>query len=153
LELKQIIQEPIFIAEGSPAFKILNLFKTRKQYIAVVVDEYGSTKGILTLHDLTEAIVGDLPDEDESDELNIFKRSDISYLIDGKTLIYELNQYFQRELIEDNISEYATISGFILAQLRSIPTIGEKLSYNNFVLEIVDMDGIRIDKVLLTIEE
>jgi putative hemolysin len=114
-----------------------------------VVDEFGATKGIITLHDLTEAIVGDLPDEDETDELNIIKRDDSSYLIDGKTLVFEINQYFQREIIEDNISQYTTISGFILSNLQSIPKSSDKIVYGNFEFEIIDMDGFRIDKVLM----
>src|SRR5690606_28082570 len=90
-----IIEEPIFITQNTSAFKVLNLFKKKHQYIGIVVDEYGSVKGIITLHDLIEAIVGDLPDEDETEEPHIFKRQDGSYLLEGKTLIYEINQYFQ----------------------------------------------------------
>jgi putative hemolysin len=148
--LNDIINPAIFIIQNTPAFKILNAFKIKKQYIAIVVDEFGTTKGIITLHDLTEAIVGDLPDEDETDELNIIKREDSSYLIDGKTLIFELNQYFQKEIIEDNISNYTTISGFMLSKLQSIPNSGEKVFHENFEFEIMDMDGVRIDKVLMT---
>jgi putative hemolysin len=147
--LNEIINTPIFIIQSTPAFKILNEFKSKKQYIAIVVDEFGATKGIVTLHDLTEAIVGDLPDEDESNELSIIKREDNTYLIDGRTLIFELNQYFQKEIIEDNISQYTTISGFILSKLQSIPKTGDKVVQENFVFEIMDMDGIRIDKVLM----
>jgi putative hemolysin len=150
-QLSQIIQTPIFLIQNTPAFKILNVFKSKKQYIAIVVDEFGMTKGIITLHDLTEAIVGDLPDEDEKDELNIIKREDNnSYLIDGKTLIFELNQYFQKEIIEDNIAQYTTISGFILSKLQSMPHTGNVVIYENFKFEIIDMDGIRIDKILMT---
>jgi putative hemolysin len=149
-ELAQIINLPIFIIHNTPAFKILNAFKSKKQYIAIVVDEFGATKGIITLHDLTEAIVGDLPDEDEKDELNIIKRDDNSYLIDGKTLIFELNQYFQKEIIEDNISQYTTISGFIISKLQSMPNTSDKVNYENYEFEIIDMDGVRIDKVLMT---
>jgi len=149
-ELAQIINLPIFIIHNTPAFKILNAFKSKKQNIAIVVDEFGATKGIITLHDLTEAIVGDLPDEDDKDELNIIKRDDNSYLIDGKTLIFELNQYFQKEIIEDNISQYTTISGFIISKLQSMPNTSDKVSYENYEFEIMDMDGVRIDKVLMT---
>jgi putative hemolysin len=148
--LDSIINEPIFFTSGTPAFKILNMFKAKKQYIGIVLDEYGGVKGIVTLHDLFEAIVGDLPDEDESDELNIIKRTDNSYLINGKTLIFELNQYFQQEIIQANNSEYTTISGFILEQLKSIPRVTDKVNYNNLQFEIMDMDGNRIDKVLMS---
>lgn len=149
-DLKQIIQPPIFLVQNTPAFKILNTFKSKKQYIAIVVDEFGTTRGIVTLHDLTEAIVGDLPDEDENDDLNIIKRNDKSYFIDGRTLIFELNQYFQKEIIEDNINQYTTVSGFVLDKLQNMPNTGDKVSYENYEFEIIDMDGLRIDKLLMT---
>ncbi len=91
-----------------------------------------------------------MPDEDEKDELNIIKRDENSYLIDGKTLIFELNQYFQKEIIEDNISQYTTISGFIISKLQSMPNTSDKVNYENYEFEIMDMDGVRIDKVLMT---
>jgi putative hemolysin len=149
-ELAQISKPPIFLIQNTSAFKILNVFKSKKQYMAIVVDEYGSTKGIITLHDLIEAIVGDLPDENEKEELSIRKRDDNSYLIDGRTLIFELNKYFQKEIIEDNISHYTTISGFVLSKLQSMPSTGDKVTYENIIFEIIDMDGVRIDKVLMT---
>ncbi len=152
-KLDDIINEPIYITEYTSAFKILNLFKAKKQYIGIVIDEFGSIEGIVTLHDLIEAIVGDLPDEDESNESNITKRIDGSYLVDGKTQIYELNQFFMREVVEDNIASYSTISGFILDQLKAIPVAGDSFVHNNYKFEIMDMDGLRIDKVLVEIIE
>ncbi len=92
--LDSIVTPPILIPESASAFRILNLFKTKKQYIAVVVDEHGGTEGIITLHDLMEVIIGDLPDEDEEAEDGIIRRENGEYLVSGKTLIYELNQYF-----------------------------------------------------------
>lgn len=148
--MDDIINEPVFITHNTPAFKILNLFKTKKQYTGIVIDEYGGIKGMLTLHDLVEAIVGNLPDEDEADELDIITRSDGSWLLDGRTLIFELNQFFQKEIIEDNIGHYTTISGFILNHLKKLPKTGDKVTYDNFSFEIVDMDGVRIDKILMT---
>lgn len=150
-KLDDIINTPIFFTSGTSAFKILNTFKIKKQYIGIVLDEYGGVKGIVTLHDLIEAIVGDLPDNDETDELNIIKRTDGTYLINGKTLIYELNQYFQKEVIKDNIPKYTTISGFILEHLKTIPNAGDIVNYNNFQFEILDMDGNRIDKILMSL--
>lgn len=149
-KLDDILDEPIFFNSNTPAFKILNTFKIKKQYIGIVLDEYGGVKGIVTLHDLIEAIVGDLPDEDETDELNIIKRADNTYLINGTTMIFELNQYFQREVIRDNISKYTTISGFLLEQLRNIPKAGDSVDNNNVRFEIVDMDNNRIDKILMS---
>jgi len=151
-KIDQILHPPVYIVQNTPAFKILNLFKSRKQYIGVVVDEFGASRGIVTLHDLTEAIVGDLPDEDETDELSIIKRNDGSYLVDGKTLIYELNRYFHYEVIAENITAYTTISGFILSKTKSIPRPGDKIKYRRYEFEVMDMDKNRIDKILMTVE-
>jgi len=143
----EVIRKPIIISQNTLAFKILNIFKSQKQYIAITVDEYGGIVGIITLHDLFEAIVGDLPDEDE--EINILKREDGSYLVNGKTPILEINQHFGRDVIEEDQSRYTTISGFILDKMRSIPMTGEKITVENLQIEVVDMDGLRIDKLLL----
>lgn len=152
-KLADIMQTPIFIVQNTPAFKILSLFRSKKQYIGAVIDEYGGVVGIITLHDLIEAIVGDLPDEDEIDTLDIVERADGSYLINGKTLIFELNQFFQREIIEDNVSNYTTIAGFMLEHLKSIPHAGNVVNYGNYHFEIVDIDGLRIDKILMSISD
>jgi len=145
-----IIEEPIFIAQSTPAFKILNLFKKKRQYIGIVVDEYGSMRGIVTLHDLIEAIVGDLPDEDETEDPSVFPRQDGSFLVEGRTLIYELNQYFQQEIIQNNVNKYTTISGFFLSRLNEMPKAGDIVEYGGYKFEIMDIDGVRIDKILMT---
>ncbi len=143
----EIIRKPIIISQNTPAFRILNTFKAQKQYMAIVVDEYGGIVGITTLNDLFEAIVGDLPEEDE--DINILKREDGSYLVNGKTTIIEINQFFGRDVIEKDHSRYTTISGFVLDKIRHIPLTGEKLNVDDLLIEIVDMDGLRIDKLLL----
>lgn len=148
--LEDILQQPIFVTESTPAFRVLNLFKINKQYLGVVIDEYGEVKGILTLHDLIEALVGDLPDEDEADQAYITKRADGSYLLDGRTLVYELNQYFKQEIIEDKISQYSTVAGFFLDKLKDMPKVGDKIQHDRHQFEIVDMDGLRIDKLLMS---
>jgi len=88
-----------------------------------------------------------LPDEDE--EINILRREDGSYLVNGKTPILEINQHFGRDVIEEDQSRYTTISGFILDRTRSIPLTGEKIIVEGLQIEVVDMDGLRIDKLLL----
>ncbi len=148
--IEQILTRPIYVMQNTPAFKVLNLFKSKKQYIGVVVDEFGSVRGIITLHDLIEAIVGDLPDEDEIPEDYIIKRDDNSYLLNGRTLIFELNQYFSKEIIEDKIKSYSTVSGFMIDHLKAMPHAGDVVKYDDLEFEILDMDGIRIDQVLMT---
>jgi putative hemolysin len=147
--LDQILAKPIYILINTPAFKILSLFKDRKQYIGVVVDEFGSVRGLITLHDLIEAIVGDLPDEDETEEKNIIKREDGSYILSGRTLIYEINNYFSKEIIEENIKNYSTIAGFIIDRLKAMPHTGDVVLYHHYRFEVVDMDGVRIDQILM----
>lgn len=147
--LDQILTRPIYVIQNTPAFKILNLFKAKKQYIGLVVDEFGSVRGIITLHDLIEAIMGDLPDEDEKEEQYIIKKEDGNYLLNGRTLIFELNQFFGKEIIENNINSYSTISGFMIDHLKAMPHAGDVVRYDDFKFEIVDMDGVRIDQVLM----
>ncbi|MNS78620.1 Magnesium and cobalt efflux protein CorC [compost metagenome] len=151
-KLNNILQEPIFISGNTPAFTILNLFKKHKKHLAFVVDEYGAIKGMITLHDLTEAIVGDLPDEDEIDDQDIFAREDGSLLLNGKTSIYDLNQYLNKEIIENRPNRYTTISGFIIYNLKRLPQTGDVFVHENYRFEIIDMDGRKVDKILMVAE-
>ena len=152
--LDKILTNPMFIIQNTPAFKILNQFKDKKQYLGVVVDEFGSVRGIITLHDLVEAIMGDLPDEDELDEeKNITQRKGEGYFINGRTPVWELNQYFSKKVIEDNNGRYSTISGFLIDQLKAMPHTGDIIETTSYTFEILDMDGVRIDKVLMSLKE
>lgn len=99
-DIRRIVSKPVVVTENTPAFKILQTFKKKKQHVAVVVDEYGGTVGIVTLHDLIEAIVGDLPDEDDEYEPDVVECADGRYFVSGKTAIHEFNKFFDREVIE-----------------------------------------------------
>jgi putative hemolysin len=147
--LQTAIQPPIYVSETMYANAILNLFKKHKQYLGIVVDEFGSPAGIITLHDILEAIVGDLPDQDETNEPEVVKRDDNSYLVNGTITIQDLNKELRRELISRGSDNYATLAGFILHYLNHLPVTGEKLEHNGYEMEVVDMDGIKIDKVLI----
>jgi putative hemolysin len=140
---------PIIVPENAEAFDILKRFKKSKQYIALVVDEHGQFEGVVTLHDLTEAIVGDLPDEDEEHPGHIVQRADGSWLVDGQVLIGDLNQRVGRTLMDEEETSYATVAGFFLGRLERIPTAGDRIEAEEFTGEVVDMDGNRIDKVLI----
>ncbi len=97
-----------------------------------------------------EVIVGDLPEDDEETEPSIIKSSHGRYLISGRALIYEINQYFQEEVIEDKNTQYTTLNGFIMNSFERLPKTGEKFqTVNGYEFEIVDMDGVKIDKVIL----
>ncbi|MBL7985263.1 MAG: HlyC/CorC family transporter, partial [Flavobacteriales bacterium] len=150
-KLEDVVVPPIIVPENAPAFTILRLFRKRKQYAAVVVDEHGQLEGLITLHDLTEAIVGDLPDEDDPHEHRIVKRADGSLLVDGQVLISDLNQYAGTTLIHELDSGYATVAGHFLQRLERVPIVGDTLRDERFSGEVLDMDGNRIDKVLIRI--
>jgi putative hemolysin len=151
--IDDILEEPLFIAQNTPSLKIINSFRQTKQHFGFVIDEYGGLLGIITLHDLIEGIVGDLPDEEDDENEKITKREDGTFLIDGRTPLYEFNKYFNKEIIEFNHSQYTTIAGFVMDQLKAMPKAGDSFTYDNYKFEIMDIDGRRIDKVLLEIIE
>ncbi len=149
-ELRKIISKAIVVTKNTSAIQILNTFKRKKEYIAVVIDEFGGTEWIITLHDLMEVIVWNLPDENEEMEENIVKWPNDQYIINWRTLIYEINQFFQDDVIEDKNTEYTTLSGYIMNALERLPKTGEKFQNESFYeFEIVDMDWVRIDKVIM----
>lgn len=143
-----ILQPPIYIPETMLAHAVLNTFKRQRQYMGLVLDEYGSVEGIITLHDLLEAIVGDLPDPDEPDEPSIIRRADGSLLVSGSVSVRELNQELGQEVLALERG-YTTLAGFIISHLERFPEVGEKFIYNGLVLEVVDMDGAKVDKVIV----
>ncbi len=147
--LQQIIREPIYITESSDAFTILNIFKAKKEYIGFVLDEYGIFKGLITLHDLMEAIVGNLPEDDDRDDGGIIPQPDGSFLIDGTLPVSELNQHFQHQLIDEN-PHYTTVAGFLLYELENFPFVGEEIIHKDMQLKVINMDGVRIDKIELS---
>jgi len=132
----------------------LEEFKASKAKIAVVVDEYGAVQGLLTQSDLFESIVAehDLPDEEN--ETSIIQRDENSFLIDALLPFEEFLQYFEVEdVAPEDRTGFHSLGGFILHLSRQIPATGERFHWKNFELEVVDMDGNRIDKILLTIQE
>ena len=145
--LKDILSQPLFIPDNLTGVTIFEKFRDAKTYVAVVIDEYGSFEGIITLHDLIENIFGDLPDKHEAEEVAIFKRDDGSMLIDGSILIDELKEQLQISFADEE--NFSTLGGFMMYQLNRIPKIGDKFEFESYLFEIVDMDGKRVDKVLV----
>jgi len=151
--IADVVRPAIIVPESAGAFAILKLFKKNKQYIAVVVDEHGGFEGLVTLHDLTEAIVGDLPEEEEDASPEIVKRADGSYLVGGQVLIGDLNAYLGSEVMDEESTSYTTVAGYFLSKLDHIPVPGDRITDKRFSGEVLDMDGNRIDKVLITLIE
>lgn len=142
------IKSPQYISENLWAYEALQLFKSSKTHQAIVTDEFGQMQGVVTMNDLLEALVGDVS-EFYASEFEFIQREDGSWLIDGQ---YPLSEFLRKFDLDVFIEDYPfnTISGVILHELRKVPSSGDKLTWLDFKIEILDMDGARIDKVLLT---
>ncbi|WP_343701838.1 hemolysin family protein [Chitinophaga sp.] len=148
--LKDVMKKPLFIPDNNTAYQVLEKFKETQIHAAFIVDEYGTFLGMITLNDILEAIVGDMP-ETGQDDYNMVKREDGSYLIDAQIPFYDfLSEFDMEDLMAEFEQEFDTLAGFILHHLEHIPQTGEKLEWRNFTFEIVDMDAHRIDKILVT---
>lgn len=146
-DLNSYLRKPLFVHEKLPAYQILEQFKSSGVHHAIVVDEYGSVEGMVTMDDIVDELVGDQAEPHE-DELKIIVRDENSWLVDGQYPYYELLEFLNIE--DDPEVNFTTVGGLILHQLRSIPVEGEKTEWLDFELEVVDMDGQRIDKVMVT---
>ncbi len=145
--LKSITKTPVYLIEHTSAYKALENFKKSKVHYAFVTDEYGLFQGIITLNDILEALVGDASDFDE-DEYQLIAREDGTWLVDGLYSLHDFLTYFDMDELTNDY-EVTTVSGLIMTEMGKIPTTGEKLVWNKLELEIIDMDGVKIDKVLV----
>jgi putative hemolysin len=149
-DLKPILKKPLYVHENMKAYKALELFKKNRTRFALVINEYGSIEGLITITDILESIVGDIEPDPEDEAPAILKRDDGSYLIDGLMLIDELKDELEmNDFPKDEDREYDTLAGFILMQMDKIPTEGDKFAWRGYSFEVIDMDGNRIDKVLV----
>jgi putative hemolysin len=151
-KIEELLLEPIIVPNTLRAQKVLENFKNNHKFVAVVVDEYGSLDGIITIHDIFENLVGAIPEEtdEEGAEPLIFIRDDQSALISGEAPIEMLTQLDEDFIIDFDKIDYSTVAGFVFACINKIPCIGDKFEYDNLRFEIIDVDGNRIDKVLVT---
>jgi len=150
--IEELIMEPIIIPNTLRAQKVLENFKNSHKFVAVVVDEYGSLDGIITMHDIFENLVGAIPEEtdDASAEPLLFMRDDHSALVSGEAPIEILTQLDEDFIVDFDKIDYSTVAGFVFACINKIPYVGDRFEYDNLLFEIVDIDGNKIDKVLVT---
>ena len=150
---KQIMKSAMFVPENNTAYQVLEKFKQTKQHSCFIVDEYGTLQGMITLNDILEAIVGDIPQPDVTD-YEVTEREDGSFLVDAQIPFYDfLTRFDKAEWLNEGEHEFDTLAGFILHELERIPHTGDKFEWKGFTIEIIDMDGHRIDKVLVKISE
>jgi putative hemolysin len=148
-----IMKEAMYVPENNSAYQVLEKFKQTKIHQCFIVDEYGSVQGLMTLNDILEAIVGDIPQE-EDENYEILRRADGSFLVDAQIPFYDFLSHFDKtEWMEKWEQDFNTLAGFILHHLERIPKTGDVLKWESFHFEIIDMDNNRIDKVLVTTTE
>jgi putative hemolysin len=147
--LKDFVKKSVIVHDQMPVYNLLEQFKNNKQHNALIVDEYGTIQGMIAMDDIIDALIGDSTVYDH-DDYQIVERDENSWLADGQYPFFEFSNFFALQETEGEQGNYNTLAGLILFHLHHIPTPGEKLQWGDFEFEIVDMDGRRIDKVLIT---
>ena len=153
VKFKDVMKPAMFVPENNSAYQLLEKFKQTKQHSCFIVDEYGTMQGLITLNDILEAIVGDIPQPDMTD-YQVTERDDGSFLVDAQIPFYDfLSRFDKEQWMHEGEHEFDTLAGFILHELERIPHVGDKFDWKGFRFEIMDMDGHRIDKVLVDISK
>jgi putative hemolysin len=148
LDIRAALRQPLFVPETTPALKVLQLLRDTHSHMALVIDEYGGLVGLITINSLLEKIITDAYLPFESEPMAV-QREDGSWLLDGFLPADELIRLLDiRDLLEDE-GEYQTLGGFIMARIGRVPTAGDHFVFGRWRFEIVDMDGRRVDKVLV----
>lgn len=153
-DLTEIAQKPLYIPESLYAKKALEIIKKNKNKFGVVVNEYGSTEGIITLHDLTESVFGDILEEDEVEEEDIVTRPDGSMLVEASMNIGDFMERMQILSYDDlEAQDFTTLGGMAMFYIGRIPKAGDTFNYKGLIFEVVDMDRGRVDKLLVTMKK
>jgi putative hemolysin len=151
VDLRSLLRQPIFVPESIPMLRVLEEVRARGLTLAIVLDEYGGVLGLVTLVDILKSLVGDIPSADDEFEPLVVRRPDGSWLIDGLMRVDELRELLQIELLPDfERVGYQTLGGMVMTQLNEIPSTGQTFEWLGYTFEVIDMDGRRVDKVLIT---
>jgi putative hemolysin len=149
IELPKLLHRPLFVPESMPLDRLLELFQKERNQLAIVLDEYGGTEGMVTLEDVIEELVGEIHDEHRHDRSqDLVQREDGSWLVDGGMPIDDFSERFGAEP-DGEPRDYSTVSGLVLSLLERIPVVGDTMAWKNLTIEVVDMDGRRIDRLLI----
>jgi putative hemolysin len=150
-DIRKLLRTPLFIPESAEALQALERFKENRERFAVVTDEFGSVAGVISSTDILEAIVGELPARGEPDEPEVVRRSDGSWLMEGALSIEEMQDHLELDrLPEEEEGMFQTVGGFMITRLGEVPQAGDHFDWGGYRFEVVDMDGRRVDKVLVT---
>ena len=150
VDLRSSLVQPLYAVSSMPALRLLELFKQSGKHVAIAVDEHGGTAGIITIIDLMEAIVGDLPDSKDDMRASAIKRKDGSWLVDGMIDVDDLKEILHlSKLPREDDGDYQSLGGMIMAFMGRIPRETDSFVWENWRFEVVDMDGLRVDKVMV----
>ena len=149
VNLQTLARQPFFVPETKPIDDLMEEFKLRKTSIAIVVDEWGGTEGLVTLEDVVEEVMGEIRDPYDQEESNVLKQSDGSFIVDGSITIYDLEEDTDIEFPDDR--DYDTLGGFILDILTDIPQTGEQVEFNDMVFTVQTVENNRIGKIKIQI--
>ncbi len=153
LDLAAMSKKPLFVPETLPVLKLLEQYRESGTHVAVVVNEYGHTEGLVTLNDVLEGLVGDLPEPDELDSEYVSQREDGSYLLDGLLEVEDLKDLLHlKALPREDEGDFRTLGGFVTSYMDRIPSASESFEAEGWRFEVVDMDGSRVDKLLVSPE-
>jgi putative hemolysin len=150
LNLRALLRDPLFVPDSMRAFKLLEAFRSSHRHLALVMDEFGAVEGLVSVADLLEGLVGALPGDAKDAAGSIVARSETSWLIDGAAPIAEVVTKFDLEIPPDEAGAYHTLAGFVMARLGHVPRTADTFEYAALKFEVVDMDGRRVDKVMVT---
>ena len=151
LDLRAILRPAVFVPESTPALTVVERFKQTHSQLAIVIDEYGGVEGLVTSGDILSSLVGDIPEPDDEEMEGAVQREDGSWLIDGMYPIEEFQELFDiPELPESSEGYYQTVGGFVMAYLGQVPQPGDHFNWGGLSVEVMDMDGRRVDKVMVT---
>jgi putative hemolysin len=150
--IEPVLRQPLYVPETMLALHVLEAFKQSGTEMALAIDEYGSVQGLISLTDILEAIVGDIPSDDEPEEPEAVRREDGSWLVDGMLPVDEFKELLGiSELPDEELGYFQTLAGFVMVQLGHLPATTDLFDWGGWRFEVMDMDGPRVDKILVSI--
>jgi putative hemolysin len=150
-DLRAVLRDPLYVPETMSALRVLEAFRQSGTAMALALDEYGSVQGLVTLTDILESIVGDIPSGDEEEDPQVVQREDGSWLLDGMLPVEELKELLNLDQLPgEEQGLFQTVAGFVVSLIGRIPTTADHAAWRSWRFEVVDMDGQRVDKILVS---